>query len=597
MRPRPFWVVGARPPPDLDLSAQSAALGRDFGRLIGDRERMNRIRIAPKLYGILALEAVGFIVLLFVCLAGLRDGMLDERVAKLRDISEGAHGILSFYYEQSKSGALKEADAKRLAADALRALRYDNGNYIFVWTMDGVNVVLPPKPDMEGKKFDPKDTGVAMVVNRGIELVSKLGQGEFEYLWPKAAKEPPTAKLAFVRGFAPWKWWLGTGVWLDDVDAAVWQEALILLGVFAVILAVTIAVAIMVSRNVVPALVGLTREMRALADGDLGVQVTGADRGDEIGDMARTVAVFQRNAQEVARLRAHESAGQEARARRTERLEHLIKEFETEISGVVRALTASTGSMRTAAEALTETAEQGRSQSNLVAASVEHTSHNVETVAASAEEMTSSIGEITRQVGHSASIARNAVEKAEATNATIQSLAEQARTIGEVVNLINNIAGQTNLLALNATIEAARAGKAGKGFAVVASEVKNLANQTARATEDISAQIAGMQQATGGAVDAIVQITRIIGELDEIAAAIAAAVEQQDATTREIARNVQQAAAGTHEISAAVGSLQEAAEGTSRAAAKVLDVTHDLSGQSERLAREVEGFTGNIRAA
>ncbi|WP_029007294.1 methyl-accepting chemotaxis protein [Azospirillum halopraeferens] len=342
----------------------------------------------------------------------------------------------------------------------------------------------------------------------------------------------------------------------------------------------------------------MTNAMRSIAGGDKTVQVPGLDRGDEVGAMAKALEVFKENLIEADRLRAEQDARKARAEEERKRLMHeLADRFEASVKTVVAQVSTAAAQMRGNSETLSAMANESRVQATAVAASTQQTSANVQTVAASSEEMASSIGEITRQVNESAAIARRAADHAQTTNTTIQSLADQARSIGDVVQLINSIAAQTNLLALNATIEAARAGEAGKGFAVVASEVKNLANQTGKATEEISAQIDAMQQATGGAVGAISTITQTIGEINQIAAGIAAAIEEQDAATREIARNVQQAAQGTEEISSSIAGVQHAAEGTGKAASEVLEASRALLHDSENLSREVEHFIQQVRSA
>lgn len=343
---------------------------------------------------------------------------------------------------------------------------------------------------------------------------------------------------------------------------------------------------------------GMTDAMRKLAGGDKAIKVPALERGDEVGSMAKALEVFKENLIESDRLRAEqEEQKARAEAERKRMMQDLANQFEATVKTVVSQVSSAATQMQGSSQALSSMAEESQAQATSVAASTEQTSANVQTVSASSEEMASSIGEITRQVGQSADIARRAAEHAQTTNTTIQTLADQARGIGDVVQLINSIAAQTNLLALNATIEAARAGEAGKGFAVVASEVKNLATQTARATEEISAQITAMQQATGGAVGAITEITHTIGEINQIATTIAAAIEEQDAATREIARNVQQAAQGTQEISTNIVSVQHAAEGTGKAASEVLEAARELFRDSEKLSSEVDRFIQQVRSA
>jgi methyl-accepting chemotaxis protein len=354
---------------------------------------------------------------------------------------------------------------------------------------------------------------------------------------------------------------------------------------------------VLIGRRVTKPIMQMTATMRKLADGDHDVEVTGADRGDELGAMARAVEVFKQNAIEREELQSEQADRHVAREQQAERMGVLISQFDGSIGDVVETVASASVELQATAKALADTAEQTNQQSMAVASATVQATGNVQTVAAASEELSSSIGEIGRQVNQSTKIAGKAVDEAARTNQTIQGLEEAARKIGDVVTLISDIAQQTNLLALNATIEAARAGEAGKGFAVVASEVKSLATQTAKATEDIAAQIASMQAVTGDAVGAIGGIGATIGEISEITAAIAAAVEEQGAATQEISRNVQQAAQGTGDISANIEQVTEAATGTGAASKQVLEAVGKLSCGAEDLRAGVDRFLVEIKAA
>jgi methyl-accepting chemotaxis protein len=337
----------------------------------------------------------------------------------------------------------------------------------------------------------------------------------------------------------------------------------------------------------------ITETMHTLATGRTDVDVIGEDRGDEIGDMARAVRVFKDSAVERLRLEAAAAADRAAREKRVAEVERLIDAFERHVGDIMGAVSSAATELEATADSMTKTASRTNDRA---AAAAQEASMNVQTVAAASEELSASISEIGSQVTRSSTIAGQAVNEAEQTNTRVQGLVDQAHHIGEIVNLITSIASQTNLLALNATIEAARAGEAGKGFAVVASEVKNLANQTAKATEDISRQIQAMQQATDGAANAIDGIGRTISTISQVASTIAAAVEEQGAATGEIARNVQAAATGTRTVSANVADVSEAATLTGAAATQVLGASSELARQSSNLKMEVETFLAGIRA-
>jgi methyl-accepting chemotaxis protein len=341
----------------------------------------------------------------------------------------------------------------------------------------------------------------------------------------------------------------------------------------------------------------MTREMTKLANGDLNIEIEGADRADEVGGLARSLQVFKENAVTARRLEAEQRQQQVQKENRQQAVDEYIAVFDQQVCEALDTLSAASTEMHATAGSMSSTAVETSRQTTAVATASDQASANVATVAAATEQLHASTNEISRQVTQSAEFARTAVVEAERTNATIQGLAETAQKIGEVVSLIQNIASQTNLLALNATIEAARAGEAGRGFAVVASEVKALANQTAKATEDISMQIAAIQGETGLAVDAIKAIGGTIRQMNEIASAIAAAVEEQGAATRDISHNIQLVAQGTNGVATNIAGVNEAAQETGTAAGQVLTAADDLSRQADKLRTNVNGFLGKIRAA
>ncbi|WP_441243592.1 HAMP domain-containing methyl-accepting chemotaxis protein [Tardiphaga sp. 768_D3_N2_1] len=360
-----------------------------------------------------------------------------------------------------------------------------------------------------------------------------------------------------------------------------------------------LAIAFLIARGIIGPLSGLTAGMKRLADGDFSVVLPGLARKDEVGDMARAVETFKVRAEEKARAEAEAKLTQDQQAaiQRRKDMIRLADDFEGAVGSIVENVSSASSQLEESAGGLTATAEQSRQLTAMVAAASDEASTNVQAVASSTEEMSSSVNEISRQVQESANIANSAVAQARKTNDRVAELARAAARIGDVVELINTIAGQTNLLALNATIEAARAGDAGRGFAVVASEVKALAEQTAKATGDISHQISGIQAATEESVGAIKEIGDTIGRMSEIASTIASAVEQQGAATQEISRNVQQAAQGTMQVSSNILDVQRGASNTGSASSQVLSAAQSLSGESARLKREVGKFLDSVRAA
>jgi methyl-accepting chemotaxis protein len=380
----------------------------------------------------------------------------------------------------------------------------------------------------------------------------------------------------------------------QGVVSTTWEHIWVGIAAFAVLMVLCAGGLWMAVRRVTSPLLDLAKAMQALAEGNRDIEIGSLDRTDEVGTMAKSVEVFRSNASERDRL---ENETKQAVVERQTRDRTLAESFEAKIKAVVEAVLASSATLHSSVNSMSATADATSRQTNTVADASHQALSNVQAVAAAVEELSATGAEISRRVSDSILVAERAVTEANRTNGTVQGLAEAADKIGKVVDMINDIAGQTNLLALNATIEAARAGDAGKGFAVVASEVKNLASQTAKATDDIATQIAGMQQVTKEAATAIGSISGIIAEINEIATLMAEAIRQQDDATREIALNVQRTSAGTSEVLTTISSVANAVAEQGRVANGVLGFSSDLNKQATNLQGEVQSFLGTIRQA
>ena len=384
----------------------------------------------------------------------------------------------------------------------------------------------------------------------------------------------------------------------EEMLSSTVRTGLWLLGLAAVGVILGASIAVLIGNAISRPVLQLADAMRKLADGNLSMDIPSLDRNDEIGRMAKAVEVFKENAGRIGQMaKEQEQLKSHAAEEKRAAMQQLANNFETSVKAVVQSVAVEAEQMHLTASSLSGVANAVTEQASAVATASEYAASNVQTVAAAAEQLAASISEIGRNVSQSATIAGNAVQQAGQTNQIVTGLAAAAQRIGEIISLINDIASQTNLLALNATIEAARAGDAGKGFAVVAGEVKNLANQTARATDEISQQVTEVQTATTSAVQAIQAISGTIGEISQISSTIAAAVEEQSAATSEIARNVEQVVAGTRDVTTNIKGVTEAAGKAGSEADKVLDVSNKLSHQFEAMGNQVEQFMSHIRTA
>jgi methyl-accepting chemotaxis protein len=560
--------------------------------------KLRNLKIVPKLAILVSVTLLG------LCVAGVLAGylmqreMLNARINQVRAIVELARNMAVGLQKQVDAGQLTQEAALAEFGRRGNSMTYDNGaGYLFATNYDGITVLSP----------DPKQVGTNRmdVVVNGRKLSQELldgvkAKGEIllTYEYVKPGEEKPVRKIGYAVAVPGWNMYLGTGAYLDDLDAKL-KPIIWALGLATLAIAVISgAIAWLIGGSISRPLGQLGARMRALADGALEEEIPGIERGDEVGAMAATVQTFKDNALRIRGLEKVEAETQaRAAAERRTAMENIASDFERSVKGIVSTVATAAAGMQTTAQSMTATASDASARAATVGAASDSASNNVGTVAAAAEELSSSVAEISRQVTRSSEIASKAVGDAERTNATVQALSTGAEKIGEVVKLIHSIAAQTNLLALNATIEAARAGESGRGFAVVASEVKALANQTAKATEEISAQVAAMQASTSEAVHSIGGITETIAQMSEITGSIATSIEQQGDATREIARNIQSVAAGSSEISAHIGGVTTAAAATGMAASDVLSNARELDNQSGMLRAAVDEFLVNVRAA
>ncbi|CCE04885.1 putative methyl-accepting chemotaxis receptor/sensory transducer [Bradyrhizobium sp. STM 3843] len=558
-----------------------------------------KLTIGIKIYALIGLSFIGLIGLAAFNSSELAASLKQQKQLELQHLTELALSIFAEEHAAAQKGTISVADAQKRALERASQLRYGGNEYFFVTDMTARMLMHPISTKLIGQDVsDMKDPNGKKLFVEMIDVVRQHGRGFVNYDWPKPGSEAPQPKLTHVAGFAPWNWLVGTGVYIDDLSAQTWASTRQSLMAAGLVLLILLVVSTLVGRGITGPLHRMTAVMKSLAGGDLDVEVPGVGRGDEVGEMAGAVEVFKSNAVARHALEAEQKeAEQRALARRKADMYKMADDFEGAIGEIVETVSSASSKLEVSADTLSKTAVRAGELATAVAAASEEASTNVQSVASATEEMTSSVTEIGRQVHESARMANEAVEQAKRTNERVSELSRAASRIGDVVELINSIAGQTNLLALNATIEAARAGEAGRGFAVVAAEVKALAEQTAKATDEIGQQVAGIQTATQESVQAIRLISGSIERLSEVSSTIAAAVEEQNAATKEISRNVQQAAHGTQQVSVNITDVQRGATETGSASTQVLEAAQGLSTDSNRLKREVSRFLQSVRAA
>ncbi|BAR99531.1 methyl-accepting chemotaxis protein [Blastochloris viridis] len=548
------------------------------------------------MFALVGLFALGCGILAGAMVWLQRGQLFEARERQLETQVEASFGVLDTYAKLAASGAMTEDKAREAAFAVLGNMRYGENDYFFVQDREGI-VRVHPNPSMVGKTLlENKDANGVYYGRELKDAIDRAGSGLVTYAFPRPGSTDAADKATFIKLYKPWGVAVATGVYIDDLDAEVFQAALKSGGVtLALVLAIG-SVVFWIARGIANPLQVLRTVMLDLAEGrDTNVALD-TNRKDELGEMAGAVLVFRDNAIKRVELEAQAKAEQAARAERQARVEAAIAAFRADVQTVLGALGVNVDGLEATAKALTAVAQEASEQAVSAAGASEQAAANVQSVASAAEELGSSVQEIGRQVAQTNDIVTRATEMAEKTNAQVGTLAASAQKIGDVVDLIRAIAEQTNLLALNATIEAARAGEAGRGFAVVAQEVKTLASQTAKATEDIGTQVTGIQTATAEAVQAIGAISATMDEVQRFTAGISAAVEQQGAATHEISRNVSEASAGTATVAQNVSTVTAAIGEANRSARHVLDSTGELAQAAQRLQQSVDTFLHQVAA-
>ena len=550
-------------------------------------------------FGFIATAAIALMIAMVALLVSqMRGAMLDMKRAEIKNTVESAATILQGAYTAAVAGGASPQEALVKASNVIRPARFDNGNYFYLYDLTGLTVMHPLRKDLEGKNnIGLKDSKGKLIIQEFVRTVETSKAGFTEYYWKKPGQEVESVKIAYNIAVPGTNALIGSGLHVDDVDAAV-SDAITSLAIKVTpLLLAFLAFAFLLGRRISQVLGRLCTSVEGISSGALDTPIEGVERRDEIGVVARALQVFRETLAAKKAADEKELASRERDERRAERIAQAISTFERTADSVILTITSAATELEASANALSVSAQHTTQEASTVSGAAAQTSQSFQGLAAAGEELSATASEISRVLNESASASQAAVANVKATEGHAQALASAASRIGDVLGLINGLAEQTNLLALNATIEAARAGDAGKGFAVVASEVKELANQTAKATGDISGMIDQIQRATNHTVEAIKAIDSSINLIARATDEIGGSVGEQEGATREIAGNVQRAVESTEHVSRSIAQVSATAQDTASASSQVYSAAGELARQAEMMRREVRTFLDNVRAA
>jgi methyl-accepting chemotaxis protein len=545
-----------------------------------------RFSLGFRIYSIIGLSFCGLIGLAAMQANNLADSLKKQRQDELNHLTQIAVTIAREEYDASVRDHSADGLAQKNAAARISKLRYGNNDYFWINDLAPRMIMHPAKPELNGQDLaDIKDPNGKHLFVEFANVVKSKGSGFVEYQWPKPGKDAPQPKLSYVMGFEPWGWVIGTGVYIDDLQAQLWDSISKVIIAALIVVGLLGTVTLIIARTMSSALVAMTSAVTKLGEGNFGIELPGLGRGDELGDMARSIEQFKVKAAEKAR---NEANLEEERRQITEKakgnaLQEMAETVERETNLAVGEVANGTERMAKNAVSMTDSALLLGKNSNSVAAAAEEALANAQTVANASSQLSASISEIASQVKSSRALTLEAVTASTRAQTTIAKLSEAAGRVGAVTNLISEIASQTNLLALNATIEAARAGQAGRGFAVVAAEVKSLAEQTGKATSEIAQQITEIQEATQASVASIVGIGEVIRNVEQVSSTIAHAIDEQSSVTLEIARTVEETSLAAREVASQIVSVSNEAVETGRRASEIRDGSAEIANKVDAL--------------
>lgn len=560
---------------------------------------LSNIRIIHKFMIVATILAVGILSMSFIMAKKEYNLLAAEKGLKTRHLTEIAYNLIQQAHADVQAGLVPLNVAQERVKKQISLLRYETKEYYWINDVNGQAVMHPIIPELVTEDISQTRKNIYDLFRTFAELTKKDGVAYHNYFWPKPGEDKTKLfeKTSYVMLFEPWGWVVGTGIYIDDLDAqykTVLQENLAFgIGIFVLIL----VSGYIIIRNFNRPLMAISSNMQKLAEGDMGVDVGDTIRKDEIGILARAFEIFKSNAIEKKKLEAEQEAAK-ARAEEEKKaaMRALSEEFEVSVGKSIASLATALQALITSAHEMQSSAQVSVQKSTEASSHSDNASNNVHTVAAAAEELNASNAEIAQQTQKANSTSSEAMQRAENATSIIHNLSKGTEEVGQILELIQGIAEQTNLLALNATIEAARAGEAGKGFAVVASEVKGLATETSRATEGIAEQITNMRALMSEAVSAIETIRQVIGDLNEGSVIISAAMEEQTAASHEIARGAQEAANGTSVVTQNLQEVTSIAEMTGASVNQFVESLGNMRTEADNLQRSVESFLSSINS-
>ncbi|OPZ78164.1 MAG: Methyl-accepting chemotaxis protein 4 [Alphaproteobacteria bacterium ADurb.Bin438] len=556
---------------------------------------LSKLKISYRLYLMAVFMFVVLMSISFYVANHTYENLISSRMTKTKNLVETAISIIKSYDNMAKEGKITVEEAKRLASENVKLMRYDGDNYFWIYDYNGNLVMHPFRQNQTGKSMlDTKDEDGMFIYPAFISEIKK-GGGFTNYAGKLPGTSTRALKLAYSEGYDTWQWGVSTGIYINEVEELYKQklEELSFMG-FLIFLVTMVGLAF-ISRSITKPLSEISYKMDKIAHGDLQTEIGYEKDNTEIGLLANSLRIFRNNIIERNKFEEQEKEELKLKEERAKKVDKITSEFDEQVKKMINTVYSEVSDVRSISNNMSNIAIKTNNQASQVAAASEETTVNVSTVASAASQLSSSIDEIARQVEIATQVAAAASEEAVRTRGIFENLNESSKKIGEVINLINDIADQTNLLALNATIEAARAGEAGKGFAVVANEVKNLANQTAKATEEISEQIASSQANTKDALSAIQSINSIINEISQVISTVVSAVKEQDVATKEIAENISQASAGTKEVSVNIVTVSSLVNETGSSASQVLRATDILAKNTEELKKKIDNFLNDVK--